>query len=170
MKTAIINSFKKLLNDTEIFHSNSTYFMALRNWLIDNLDSFDEELLIRNRLDSILNIDINDYMCNLIDHRPIVSPREVERIGKIEYDSIDGLLMVVSDTMWELLSISSDEACNNCGSISTRFVSVVADTRPYLFIECCDCGMIMDLNGISIQGKVSHICPAKKTDIEAILG
>ena len=113
-------------------------------------------------------MDINDYEQN-ISNNSVEIKKEKKKICKYDY-SIDGLLMIIHDTLWNIVMIESDISCSNCKYGDTRYVSIINKKgRKKILVECADCGQLTKLNGEKNYEKFIQWRPAKKIEINAFI-
>ena len=114
----------------------------------------------------MLSLDVDNYTTEEIKGNGLILNKEKERIGNLEYKKDEGLLLTISDTLWDLVTISSSHACKNCIYGDLRYVIADSDkTNKKVLLECKDCGCILELDGNKYTGKITRYIPAKKTDI-----
>jgi len=165
MNNRILNSFRDIFNDQNNTASYTNYYIALCNWIIDNKEVISDELLERNRLVVLLNMDINKH---IVDNPELQLENEKNRIGHVDFSSLDGLLGCIADTMWDMVTIHSMKTCSNCSGRDLRYIKInYHKTNGKIVLECCDCGCMMNTDGSMIVEKIIEYLPATKAEIDA---
>ena len=162
MNRELLKSFYEIFKRNDNFTTYKNYYNALCNWLRDNTNEISMELLTKNRLDILLSLDINEYATEEIKGNGLLLGKEKDRIGTLKYKQIEVLLAIVSDTLWDLVTISSSVTCKKCNYGDLRYVRIDSNK---LVLECRDCGCLMNLDGDKIAEKNIRCIPARKSDI-----
>lgn len=163
MDSRLLKEFRDIFNNHNI-QSSIDYYKVLCLWVNRNKKIFGEHLLHINRLNVLTSLDIEKYIINSSE---IDLNNEINRIRKIDFKSLDGLLMFISDTMWEMITIASSKECYNCKYGDVRYIKInYKDCKGKVVLECQDCGQIMNINGIKITEKIQNYLPATKKEVE----
>jgi len=161
----ILDNFRSLLNEEKTFCSFSDYYTALIEWIKSNVELFDMSMLQDNRIMELLDLNPEEY---LIDNPSISLDMESIRMFNNKPSALDSLLMGISSTLWELISISLDENCSNCVYGELRYIIYESELtqKRELVIECEQCGYAELLNGKKWSGGMANVFPANKKDLE----
>lgn len=162
----LLKEFRGIFDDYNI-QSPVDYCKALCLWVNKNKTIFGEELLGLNRLDILTSLDIEKYVSN-INLSEIDFDSERDRIRNINFKSMDGLLMYISETIFEMVTIPCSKECCYCICGNVRYIKInYKGCEGKVIVECQDCGNIMDINGKKITEKIQNYLPATKEEVVA---
>lgn len=168
MNSSFFSSLKSVFTPDNLKDYKS-YYCALRNWIIDNKEAFSEKSLLDNRLKEIISMPIDKIAFEDIMGNGMILLQEEKRIASRDYKSCDALLSVISDTLWDLITINSSVECGKCKYGDMRYVIVnYMDNKSIVVLECKTCGHVMKLDGSNFAETINSIIPATKTDISGI--
>lgn len=161
-------SLRELYEKEESLLSYKNYYAALISWIKTHLHLLSEAQIKQNRLDVLISLNPDKYV---VSDPGLNLKRECSRILSIPHSSVDTLLMVVSNTLWELVTIYSEVDCPNC--ICGGLYYVVAEDKERniheLLLEC-ECGWTQSLNGEPWKKGIVQITPASIEDINKLKG
>ena len=165
----LLKEFRGIFEDYNI-QSPVDYYKALCLWVNKNKTIFGEESISFNRLDILTSLDIEKYLSNIncnINLAEIDFDGEKDRIRNINFQTMDGLLMYISETMFEIVTIPCSKVCCYCICGNVRYIKInYNDCEGKVVAECQDCGNIMDINGKKITEKIQNWLPATKEEID----
>lgn len=161
----IMISFRSIYRKREILLNYINYYNALISWIKEHINLFSKEQIETYRLDVLMNINPNYY---IVDNPELCLEQEYKRIGKRKYDTVDSLLMSISDTLWDLVTIKSGKNCPNCVFDELRYVVAVDKKRNILelLLECETCGWTEYINGKQWAEGIVKIIPACIDDVK----
>lgn len=171
MKKNLFESFRGLYLDENNMSSYKNYYNALVQWVKDNSRDFGrkpQELSYWNSLKLLFDLDLDVYMVDDPDIPPLDS--EKSRIYKI-IDSpkmkIDGLLMIIRDVLWDMVTIRSNKKCIYCNCSDLRYIKVNfgVESMGEVILECTVCGNVMDVDGLKYEGSIENYYPASKEEV-----
>ncbi len=165
MNNNVLNSFRRIYRDKKNMQSFSAYYHALCNWVKNNPKKLGSELIHRNRLDILISLDLDKYLVDS-DTNELCLEKEENRIGK-DFSNLDGLLMVLSNTLWDMVTIRSDACCSRCKYGDLRYIKINdQDGNGKIVLECNECGYAMNLDGSNLEEKIVNYMPATKAEVE----
>ena len=158
-------NFIDTLAKSEDFNSYESYYNIIVNWLGNNKDKFDLKTLKDNNLDVLVNINPEKYIIENIDVPPLEN--EVRRLKNIDLNSKNTIAMILSSTLWDMITTGTDEICPNCGSPDVRLIRV--ENKKYkkekIILMCQDCAWEKNVYGDLITDTDCDYLPANKEDI-----
>ncbi len=166
MNNKLLKSFRSIYQDKKNIQSFSVYYQALSNWVKNNQKTLGRELIYKYGLDILISLDLNSY---LIDPKKneLYLEQEEKRIGNINFSKVDGLLMVIRDTLWDMVTIRSDSECCNCKYGDMRYIKInYQDGDGKIVLECNVCGQAVNIDGSRLEEKIVNYLPATKTEVE----
>lgn len=127
----IWKDFLDLNNKPLLFNSYMEYFLILVEW-IKKYETSLENSIYWNRLSTVLDIHINDYLSK---EPEILLNKESKRMFSVKPHSVDSFVMRLSDTLWDLIKISSGKECPRCRDDELNYVvaEVKKQERKNLF-------------------------------------
>jgi hypothetical protein len=162
----LIISLKKIYKEEEALLNYISYYKSLIGWIKEHLNFFSTEQLENNRLNVLMDLDPDRYV---ITNPELLLEKENKRIGERDFGTIDDLLMSISDTLWDLVTIRSGKDCPNCTYDELRYV-VAKDKDTYeLLLECETCGWTEHTNGDQWSEGLVNIIPARLDEIKSVL-
>ena len=158
-----INELSKDINN---FRSLNTYYKALCNFVKSNKDIIKPEQ-ISIRLKLLLSLNLDDYSLEEINGNGLDLSMEKEKFVNYEYNTIEELLSSITETLWDIITISSDEECPNCKYGDLRYLKInYKENKGKIIMECQDCGQGFYEDGSLVSEKIIDYLPASKKDIE----
>lgn len=164
MKKSMIDSFEEIYLDQNNLLSYKNYYNALRLWVKNNEKNLAEKLQCDIRLKMLLDLNEDKY---LVDDPEISLGMEKNRKSRVRFSKIDTILMFVSDTLWDMVTIRSDKNCPCCGDGDLRYIKVMpSDRNTEVLLECNICGRLVNINGSRYEGeRIDSYYPACKEEI-----
>lgn len=164
----IWEDFKSLINNPLLFNSYVEYFLVLVNWIKKHKDDL-KYSVYWNRLGSLLDVDINDY----ISKEPeILLNQESKRMFSVKPDTIDSFVMRLGNTLWDLVKFRSGKDCPRCEDDELNYVvaEVVKTAEKKIILECDTCGRALNIDGTEWSDGVAIIHPANEKIVNTFLG
>jgi len=162
------NDFRKILNDEEAFYSFINYYSALLDWVKNNIEIFDTPILQANRITELLNLKHPEMY--IVDNTGLSLGMESERMFSYRPETLDGLMMSITDTLWELITIMSEKNCPICddGGLGYFIIEIASTKKRELILECNTCIYFELVSGEkwNEENKILRILPANKNDLE----
>ncbi|KQO01100.1 hypothetical protein [Paenibacillus sp. Leaf72] len=157
------NDLLKKLEKPDSLKDFLNYYITLTSWIKENDHYFKEGILGNKRLNVLLDLNPEIYVINRPD---IVLSMELERKKTIIPKSKDSILMLLCNTLWELVTIKSGRDCANCDDELRYVVEENGyEKKQQLVLECYSCGWTENYEGIPCNEKVDKIIPANKEDL-----
>ena len=120
-------------------------FQCIRNWYFDKIKILSPHLIEEYQLEELINIDIKNYPLEKSE----CTPEDIKRFLKIQPYSEECLIVWLRDMLWELVVLSVDIECENCGKLEmSALFNVESET---VFLECNQCGWVKIIDGCSIE-------------------
>lgn len=166
MNRKLLEKFRELYEDEKNLQSFRLYYKALCGWIENNKKTIGTEF-IHGRLKILLSLNLEDYHFEEINGNGLDLNKEKERLTDYEYNDIEELLSSITDTLWDMVTISSDEKCPNCKYGDLRYLKINQnENKGKIVMECQDCGHGFYLDGNSLSEKIADYLPASKKDID----
>lgn len=162
----LIMSFKRIYEEEEALLNYINYYKYLIEWIKEHLKIFSAEQLENSRLNVLMDLDPNRYV---ISNPELSLKKENKRIGERDFKTIDDLLMSISDTLWDLVTIRSGIDCPNCIYDELRYVVAEDKDTHELLLECETCGWTEHINGEQWNEGLVKIIPARMDEIKRII-
>lgn len=163
----IVNSFRSMYKKNDIIIDYVNYYKALMSWVGKYMHLFSDEQIENGRFDVLINLDPDTYV---ISDPEILLEKEYKRIGERIYESIDDLIMSISDTLWDLVTIRSGVDCPNCIYDELRYV--IAENKEKntheILLECETCGWTQHIGGGQWREGIVKIIPASLEDVNHV--
>ena len=134
MNARILKSFKSIFEDEKNLESYNNYYIALRDWIKNNKYLFSNELKNHIRLNTLIQLDINDYDLEKIGHINISLFNEKDRMTEINYKTTDDLLKEIDCVLWNMVAIEADFECD-CIDGDLRYIIDLEENNEIL-IKC----------------------------------
>lgn len=157
----IMDSYLKMLSEKNTLTSYSAYFLSITSWIKNNLSFITDEIIEKNRVDILLKLNVDDY---LVDYSDIILSAEKERFEKIKIRNIEELIMIISDTLWEMVTIKSKINCPNCLYDELRFLKVIGKNEK-IVLSCETCGWCQNIDSSKYYNEGDILIPACKNDL-----
>ncbi|MBA4495502.1 hypothetical protein ACFO25_19975 [Paenactinomyces guangxiensis] len=154
------DSFIEEVKSPGVLDSYLIYYLAIVNWITNNTRYFGDNSIKSKRLEICINLDPTLYV---IDEPELSLSMELDRLERIKPSKMDTLVMVIEDTLWDLVTIKSGKDCPNCTDDELRYV--LAKNESKLLLECDTCGWIEYENGCKWDGGYTQVIPASKNDL-----
>jgi len=155
--------FKSLQNNPDIFKNYYNYFFALSNWIKQNPDVVDYDMLSIYRLNKLLNIDVKLYLTEQPEISLISEPK---RMFSRKPETVESLVMRIGDTLWDLVKRRSGKDCPNCKDDELNYVIAesIATEEKEIILECDSCGWTEKKDGSKWVGGLANIFPINKEE------
>lgn len=165
MKKSLLDSFKNIYLHMNNLSSYKSYYDALTLWVKENSKYYSNKLQSQTRLRMLLDLDLEKY---LINNPGISLHLEKNRISKMDLSSIDEILMIICDTLWDMVTIRSDKICLNCGDGDLRYLKINTNDsdNSKVILECNICGKAVNIDGCECKDEIENYYPACKEDIQ----
>lgn len=159
--------YKCLQNNPHNFDSFVNYFNSLVLWIQRHRDEIHDDWLSRNQLNTLLNIKAEDYVS---DNPYLDLTNEPKRIFKHKPKTMDGLLMGISDILWELVKLPSGKNCPNCkdGGLNYVIAEKLETKEKKIILQCDICIRQEYLDGSKCLEVDANIYPANKNDLKVL--
>ena len=162
----LIMSFKRIYEEEETLLNYINYYRSLIKWIKEHLRFFSTEQLENSRLNILVDINPDKYV---VSNPELLRKKEKKRIGERDYETIDDLLMSISDTLWDLVTIRSGIDCPNCIYDELRYVVAEDKDIHELLLECETCGWTEHINGEQWNEGLVKIIPATLDEIKSVM-
>ena len=164
LKMKLWNDFKKLQYDENGFRSFVDYYLLLATWVRCNMKSFNASIIENSRIRFLVNIDPREYV---VEDPGISLDMEPRRLFSNRPKTVNVLIMLISDTLWDLVTIRSSKACPICVYDDLRYL--IAENKlskeRRLILECDSCGYVEFSDGTSWNGEIVDIFPVNKNEL-----
>lgn len=165
MNDFMLNSFHEIYLDKNNLLSYKNYYNALRLWVKKNEKNLSSRLQYNSRLRMLLDLDEDKY---LVDNPEFSLEMEEKRKSRVGFSKIDTMLMVICDTLWDMVTIRSEKNCPCCGDGDLRYIKVLSNSARHnnVLLECNICGRLANFDGSRYEGrKIDNYYPACKEEI-----
>lgn len=162
----LIISFKEIYEKEETLLNYINYYNALIKWVKDHISFFSTKQVTDSRLSVLLNL---NPVCYVVSDPELLLEKELCRIGKKDYKTVEDLLMAISDTLWDLVTIRSGKDCPNCIYDELRYVVAKGEDTYELLLECETCGWTEHMDGKQWQEGIVEIIPASLDEIKNLV-
>jgi len=167
LKKKMWRDFSDLQRQASTFENYHNYANALFGWVKKyegEINNQHENLLFNNRLDTILKIHIGDYVS---ESPEILLDREAERIFSERPKHINTLLMIIGNTLWELVRTYTGKDCPSCIDAGLDYVRIVIrETKDQkIALECGTCGYTENIDGSKYTDGVADVYPVNDDDL-----
>lgn len=165
MNDSILNTFHEIYLDKYNLLSYKNNYNALRMWVKKNEKNLSSRLQYSSRLRMLLDLDEDKY---LVDNPGFYLDMEEKRKSRVGFSKIDTMLMVICDTLWDMVTIRSEKNCPCCGDGDLRYIKVLSSSAKHnkVLLECNICGRLANLDGSRYEGrKIDSYYPACKEEI-----
>lgn len=159
--TKLHEEFVSLLKDPEVTKDYCSFYSSVVNWIKQKKKYFTKEIMERNRLDVLVNLDPNEY---IIDE-PYIELSTVASSFESNFpDKIDNLAMLIGDTLWDMVTIYSEKDCPVCDD-GLRYILAELNYGKKIVLECDTCGWCEYLDGTTWNEGVAMCIPANIKDL-----
>lgn len=171
MKRNLFESFRKLYLDANNLSSYKNYYNALVQWVKDNSKGFGrkpQEFSDWNDLNLLFDLNLGIYLVDDPDIPPLASEKSrIYNIVNSPKMKIDGLLMIIRDTLWDMVTIRSNKNCVYCMSGDLRYIRVNfnVESKGDIILECTVCGNVMNIDGSKYERSIENYSPASKEEV-----
>ena len=162
----LIMSFKRIYEEEETLLNYVNYYKSLIEWIKEHLNFFSTEQLENSRLNVLMDLNPDEYV---VSNPELLLKKENKRIGERDFETIDDLLMSISDTLWDLVTIRSGRDCPNCIYDELRYVVAEGKDAHELLLECETCGWTEHINGEQWNEGLVKIIPARLDEIKSVI-
>jgi len=117
-----------------------TIFKCIQNWYFNK-----QKILSSHLIEELINIDTKDYPLE----KSKCTPEDIKRFLKIQPYNEKCMISWLRIILWELVVLSVDIECENCGKLEmSALLNVESET---VFLECNKCGWVKIIDGCSIE-------------------
>lgn len=165
MNDSMLNSFHEIYLDKKNLLSYKNYYNALRLWVKKNEKNLSSRLQYNGRLRMLLDLNDDKY---LVDNPEFSLEMEEKRKSRVNFSKIDTMLMMICDTLWDMVTIRSEKNCPCCGDGDLRYIKVSSNNAKHnnVLLECNICGRLANIDGSRYEGrKIDSYYPACKEEI-----
>lgn len=169
MNNSMINSFYEIYSDKNNLSSYKNYYNALRLWVKKNENKLRSRLQHDYRLRMLIDLDVDKY---LVDNPEILLEDEKKRMSRINFSNINTMLMIICDTMWDMVTIRSNKNCPCCGDGDLRYIRVSLNNGSHeaVLLECNICGRLANMDGSRYEGeRIDRYYPVCKDEMTKVL-
>lgn len=168
MNRQLQESFRAIYKNPEHLNSYRSYYNSLRNWVIDNKKTIGEKQ-IDPMLNILLSLQLDDYNLEEIQGNGLYPTEDSKRLAKRDYEKLDYLLLSIRDTLWDLVTISSDDNCPCCNYGDLRYLKINNKSlNRKIILECQSCGQAFNIDGSKFSETIEDYLPASKKDVESL--
>ena len=159
--------FSNLKYYPRTFESFVSYFNSLVSWIKRNRNYIDEALLRNKQIHTLLNIEAEKYVSDSPD---ILLSNESKRLFSDKVQMMDSLLMIIGNTLWELVKFPSGKNCPTCkdGGLDYVVAEVLKTKRKKIFLRCHICTYEKTADGTEYNDGPVNIYPANEQDLEEL--
>lgn len=162
VNSRLFKRFISIYSEKNNIQSFKNYYQSLCNWIDSNKKMIGSELISRTYLDKMMSLDLDEYLVDPITNG-LCLEKEAKRMIK-EYSNIESLLRSIFYTLWDMVTISSDSDCSNCGKDGDlRYIKI---NNGKVVLECNECGYVQNLDGSKVEEKIENFLPATKSEVE----
>ena len=165
MTARLLKEFNILFEDENNLKSYTNYFIALRDWVINNKYLFINELEKNSRLKMLIEINIDNYDLETIGRKNISLLYEKERMTGRRYKTTEDLLEEIDYTLWNMVSTEANLECD-CIDSDFRYIKIQEDGCNEILIKCDFCGQIYNINGVKINREIKEYTPASSLELQ----
>ena len=117
-------------------------FYKLKKWYQKNKSFFSPEIIEKNQIETLINIDPSNYPLEKSE----CTPQSVKNILDVNPSTEEMMLSIFESKLWELVVLRTDDECQRCNSLG---MSALFDIEiEKVVLECTVCGWIQTLEGI----------------------
>lgn len=171
-KFGIQIQFRNLLKEYRAIPQNinniagyESYYMAYINFIKNNRILFQDEILERWGLDTLISIKPKEY---IVENPEIDLSLEIRRLEGV-YENIDDLAMSIRDTLWSMITIYSNKSCPITPNDELRYVKIKCNNLEEILLECPNCIWTEDIYGNEYNGPEGKIFPIRKNEIDKVI-
>ena len=165
MNARLLKKFNILFEDEINLKSYTNYFIALRDWVINNKYLFINELEKNIRLKMLIQINIDNFDLETIGRKNIVLLYEKERMTGRRYKTTEDLLEEIDYTLWNMVALEADLECD-CIDSDLRYIKIQEDRCYEILLKCDFCGQIYNINGMKINRAIKEYTPATSIELQ----
>lgn len=165
MNDSLLNSFHEIYLDKNNLLSYKNYYNALRSWIKKNEKKLSSKLQYDSRLKMLIELNEDKY---LVDDPEFSLEMEEKRMRRVNFSKIDTMLMIICDTLWDMVTIRSEKNCPCCGDGDLRYIKVESNNgrSNNVLLECNVCGGLAYIDGCRCEErKIDSYHPACKEEI-----
>ncbi|MBT2293580.1 hypothetical protein J7E73_31710 [Paenibacillus albidus] len=142
------------------------YYTAITSWIQNNKHHFSVDLLEKNRLDILINLNPNIYV---IEDPGFPLAMELKRFEKNIPEKLEIFAMILGNRLWEMVTIRGEE-CPNCEGDEMRYLLAeeISTKDKKIILECNSCGWTENIDGTLWSGGRVAILPANKEDLKSL--
>lgn len=161
------NSLMEKLEITTSMTSHIKYYKTLVNWLKENKQFIGEDILKRNCIDILMNLDFKIYINEGEPDLPFLE-NELNRLKTLSPSSVDSVIMIIKQLLWDMVTIRYNGECSNCLCVDLRIVLARYKDfeKEQIVVSCEQCGFITHPGGEPLfEGSLDFI-PANQFDLK----
>ncbi|MEM6753738.1 MAG: hypothetical protein AAF630_12270, partial [Cyanobacteria bacterium P01_C01_bin.38] len=132
--------FQYIISQIDNRENQITIFKRIKSWYLDNKKLLSSRLIEEYGLEELINIDTAYYPLE----KSQCTSKDIKRFLTIQPFSEECLIVWLRDILWELVVLSVDIQCENCGKLEMSALFNV-ETES-VFFECTQCGWIKTIN------------------------
>lgn len=165
-----VKLWNDLINRLEIANSMTSYtnyYMTIVSWLEENKQYIGEDVIREYNLPTLMKLDCKLYVNEEEPDLPYLDS-EINRLKDLVPNKVDILVMIISQLLWDMVTIRSKKECSNCQNGSVRIILArYKDTqKEQLVISCEQCGWAELPNGELLSAGVDlELIPANRLDL-----
>lgn len=147
--------------------SYKDYYDALRLWVKRNEWYFSQELQRDKELRMLLDLDVDKY---LVEDPEFWLDTELKRHRHLTKKTKPStFLMLISSTLWDMVSLRSIRNCPHCGDGDLRYLNINCkeNGKGKVILECEVCGHAINVDGSEVEETITEYLPATKDDLKA---
>ena len=128
--------FQYMISQIDNEDNQITIFKCIQGWYFDNKKLLSSLLIEEYGLEELINIDTTYYPLEKSE----CTSEDIKRFLKIQPSSEECMIMWLRDQLWELVVLSVDIECENCGKLEMSALFNIE--TEILFFECTQCGWV----------------------------
>ena len=137
--------FQYMISQIDYQNNKIIIFKCIQNWYFDKINILSSHLIEEYQLEELINIDSKNYPLEKSE----CTPEDIKRFLKIQPYSEKCMIVWLRDILWELVVLSIDIECENCGKLEmSALFNVESET---VFFECNQCGWVKTIDGCSSE-------------------
>lgn len=165
MRKKIRNIWESFIENTENNTVDKTAFInAVIVWLVENMDRFDKNLILKYGLDKYANIKtVDDFPVNYSEMDPI---EEFSQIKNFPPSNEENFLMRLRDMIWHSITYRSGIICPECDGDELKALLDPNASSISIVLACDICAWAQLPNGKKWEG-LPQLIPATKKQLNA---
>lgn len=156
--------FQYIISQIDNRENQITIFKCIQNWYFDKKKLLSSRLIEESRLEELINIDTAYYPLEKSE----CNSEDIKSFLKIQPYSEECMIVWLRDALWELVVLSVDIQCKNCGKLDMSALFNV-ETES-VFFECTQCGWIKTINKHPVKSiKTIRLAKNKELKIAGLI-